>query len=103
MAQQKRKRTANQPEKKFGPYPGGIGVAIWLNSIDTANGPTQIRSVTVSPRRYRDEESGEWRDASSYRPTDLPALMFGLQQALEFMFTSPILGQHEKEDEEGEF
>src|SRR5436190_1172660 len=25
-------RSANRPEKKIGPFPGGVGVAIWLNA-----------------------------------------------------------------------
>ena len=92
MAQQK-----TQPEKKIGPYPGGIGVAIWLNSIQTDQGPRKVRSLTISPRRYRDQESGEWKDAPSYRPSDLPALLFALQKALEYVYTTPIPGQQEEE------
>ena len=51
-------RTAKGPELKIGPYPGGIGVAIWLNTVDTDHGPRKFRSITISPRRYRDSESG---------------------------------------------
>jgi hypothetical protein len=50
------------PEKKFGPFAGGIGVAIWLNTVETERGPRQTRSITISPRRYRDPETGEWKD-----------------------------------------
>lgn len=82
----------NHPEKKIGPFPGGIGVAIWVNTIETQTGPQQIRSVTISPRRYRDD-SGAWRDAPSFRPADLPALIFGLQKALEFVYTNPLSSQ----------
>jgi hypothetical protein len=91
--------SARQPEKKFGPYPGGISVAVWLNNVQTEVGPRKMRSITISPRRYRDPQSGEWKDATSYRPGDLPALLFGLQHALEFVFTEPISGQ---EDAHGE-
>jgi hypothetical protein len=88
-----RQTTQKRPEKKIGPYPGGIGVAIWLNTIETENGPRKLRSITVSPRRYRDSETGEWKDAGSYNPGDLPALIFALQKAQEFCYTVPIPAQ----------
>ena len=85
--------TANRPEKKFGPYPGGIGVAVWLNTINTDNGPKKVRSITINPRRYREAESGEWRDSPSYWPGDLPALLFALQQAQAYCISQPIPGE----------
>lgn len=88
-------RASNRPEKKIGPYPGGIGVAIWLNTIETDDGPKQVRSISVNPRRYRDSQTGEWKDASSYNPGDLPALIFALQKAQEYCYTTPIPGQEE--------
>jgi hypothetical protein len=95
-------RAANRPEKKIGPYPGGIGVAIWINTIDTDNGRRKVRSITVNPRRYRDPKSGEWKDAPSYRATDLPALIFALTKAQEHCYTTPIPGQ-ENDDEDVHF
>ncbi len=97
MAKSTTSQRVNRPEKKIGPYPGGIGVAIWLNTIETDAGPKKVRSITISPRRYRDPESGEWKDAGSYNPGDLPALIFGLQKALEHCYTVPLPGQ-ERED-----
>lgn len=79
-------KSRNHPEKKFGPYPGGISVAVWQNETETADGPRQFRSVTIAPRRYRDAETGEWKDSPSFRPTDLPALIFALQKALSFVY-----------------
>lgn len=79
-----------QPEKKFGPYPGGIGVAIWLNTAETDAGTKSFRSFTLSPRRYRDPESGTWRDAPSYRPEDVATLVFALHQTQEFLLTTPL-------------
>ena len=87
-----------RPEKKVGPYPGGIGVAIWVNTINTADGPKQVRSITISPRRYRDAQTGEWKDASSFRPGDLPALIFALQKAQEFVYTTPLPGEVQDEE-----
>ena len=74
-------RPTKGPEKKIGPFAGGIGVAIWVNSIETDDGTKPIRSISIAPRRYRDSDSGEWKDASSYRPADLPALIFALTNA----------------------
>lgn len=99
MPQRSTSRSATRPEISFGPYPGGISVAVWLNEVQTDNGPRKIRSVSISPRRYRDSESGEWKDASSFRPGDLPALLFGLQKALEYVFTKPVPGQESADAE----
>jgi hypothetical protein len=92
-----------KPEKKIGPYPGGIGVAVWVNNVDTDNGPRKIRSITISPRRYRDPETGDWRDSPSFRPGDLPALIFALQKAQEFVFTSPLSGSGKDQEPSDEF
>lgn len=86
---------ANRPEKKIGPFPGGIGVAIWINTIETGDGPRKMRSITLSPRRYKDSESGEWRDASSFQIGDLPALIFALEKALEHAYTHPLNGEEQ--------
>lgn len=90
MSKSNSKSEKRQPEKKFGPYPGGIGVAIWLNSAETDSGTKQFRSFTISPRRYRDSESGKWRDAPSYRPEDVATLAFALQQAQAYLLTTPL-------------
>ncbi len=93
-----KKQTATQrpskspPEMKIGPFPGGIGVAIWLNTAETDDGPKQFRSITIAPRRYQDRE-GKWQDAKSFNPSDLPALIFALQKAQEYVFTKPLPGQ----------
>jgi hypothetical protein len=86
------------PEHKIGPFAGGIGVAVWLNTADTDDGPKQFRSITIAPRRYQDRETGEWKDAGSYNPSDLPALIFALQKAQEYVFTTPLPGQGEAGD-----
>lgn len=93
-------KAVNRPEKKFGPYPGGIGVAVWLNTIETGKGSRKIRSISVAPRRYRDSKTGEWKDAPSYRPGDLPALIFALQQAQAFVISEPIPGSEQEEEQE---
>jgi hypothetical protein len=77
----KRAPAAPRPERKWGPFHGGTGVAVWLNEVSTDTGPKFIRSITVNMRRYRDKKTGEWKDASSLRPTDLPSLILALDIA----------------------
>jgi hypothetical protein len=92
----KAKRSASAPrypEKKWGPFHGGVGVAVWLNEVQTSDGPRFFRSVSLQPRRYRDKKTGEWKDAASFRPTDLSALMLGLEAAQSFIAHTPLPGQ----------
>ncbi len=92
------------PEKKFGPYAGGIGVAIWLNQAQTDDGTKRFRSLSLSPRRYRDAESGQWRNAPSYRPEDIATLQFALSQAQAYLLTTPLPGDDDQAGEpEAEF
>jgi hypothetical protein len=97
-------RGPRQPEKKIGPFAGGVGVAVWLNQTETSDGgPRMFRSITVAPRRYFDKESNQWKDAPSYNPTDLPALIFALQEAQAYCFTTPLPGGAEHNGEEVPF
>ncbi|MFN0019442.1 MAG: hypothetical protein ACKVP0_14345 [Pirellulaceae bacterium] len=86
-------RPARVPERKIGPFAGGVGVAIWLNHAETDQGPRIFRSITVNPRRYWDADSNQWKDAPSYNPTDLPALIFALQRAQAYVFETPLPDQ----------
>lgn len=75
-------RPTKPPEKKIGPFAGGIGVAIWLNEVRSEDGSVRLRrSITINARRYLDPKSGQWKDASSFQPTDIPALLFCLAKA----------------------
>jgi len=101
MASAKSKRVATTPrypEQKYGPFHGGVGVAIWLNEVQTEQGPRFFRSLTIAPRRYRDAKTGEWKDATSLRSTDLPALILALTAAHQFMMGVPLPGQPAEED-----
>lgn len=101
MAAAKAKRPApapRHPELKYGPFHGGVGVAIWLNELQTPDGIRFYRSLTIAPRRYRDAKTGEWKDAGSLRATDIPALILALQAAHQFMSATPLPGQSADED-----
>jgi hypothetical protein len=66
----KAKRSASvprHPEKKWGPFHGGVGIAVWLNEVQTDAGPRFFRSISLQPRRYRDKKTGMWKDAASCR------------------------------------
>src|SRR5437867_128743 len=74
----KRAKSERRPEKKWGPFAGGTGVAVWLNEFQTASGTRYARTITLAPRRFRDPKTTEWRDGA-YRPVDLPALLLAIQ------------------------
>ena len=95
MAAKNVKRTMNAPrypERKWGPFHGGVGVAVWLNEVDTAEGKKFFRTVTIAPRRYLDSKTGKWLDAASLRSTDLPALILALEAAHQFVSVTPLPG-----------
>ena len=50
-----------------------------------------------NPRRYLDKKSGQWKDAASFQPSDLPALLFCLSKAQEYCYETPVPGQEETE------
>lgn len=85
----KRSGTKRRPEKQI-QLSSGVGVAVWRNQIDTDRGEKTVRSITIKPRRYYDQTADEWRDASGYNPSDLPALIFVLQKAQEYCFETPL-------------
>lgn len=89
-----------RPEKKLGPFHGGLGLSIWLNEVETEQGKRFYRSVTLAPRRYRDPATGEWKDAHSYRPIDLSVLELAIAEARRFISSTPLPGQPADADEE---
>lgn len=71
---------ATKPEKIF--RAGVCSASVFLNERQTADGPVALPSVSFSCR-YRDEASGEWKDASSMSPNEVARALVVLQQALE--------------------
>lgn len=90
-------RQTKPPEKKIGPFAAGVGVAIWINEAENGK---QFRSITIAPRRYFDEKSKQWKDAPSFNPADLPALVFALQQAQAYCYTTPLPSEANGQDED---
>lgn len=89
----KRASAPRRPEKKLGPFHNGIGLAIWLNRVETEQGPRFFRSITFNSRRYRDPKTGEWKDAASYRPVDLATLELALAHARQYIESVPLPGE----------
>ncbi len=82
-----------RPERKIGPFHNGLGISIWLNQIETEQGPRYFRSISIASRRYRDAKTGDWKDASSYRPIDLAVLQLAIGEAMRFCASNPLPGQ----------
>ena len=74
-------QSLKRPEKKIGPFHNGLGIAIWLNRVETDQGPRFFRSITLAPRRYLEAKTGQWKDATSFRPVDLATLELALAVA----------------------
>ena len=93
-----KKTQPRYPEKKWGPFAGGIGVAVWLNEFETANGTRYARTITLSPRRFRDPKTNEWRDGA-YRPVDLAALLLAIQAAHDYCLSTPLPGEPAEQED----
>lgn len=95
----KRKNETRYPERKWGPFAGGSGVAVWMNEFQTEQGVRYARSITLAPRRFRDAKTGEWKDALSYRPVDIPAILLALQAGLDYCRSTPLPGEAAEPEE----
>ncbi|MFL5328565.1 MAG: hypothetical protein ACJ8C4_06590 [Gemmataceae bacterium] len=89
--------TPRQAERKYGPFHGGVGVAVWLNEVKTEDGVRYYRSITIAPRRFRNKD-GDWQDAGSLRGTDIPSLVLALEAAHEFIRTTPLPGESAEDE-----
>lgn len=101
MPATKSKRAASaprRPEMKYGPFHGGVGIAIWVNEVQTDQGPRFFRSLTIQGRRYLSKKTGSWEDAGSFRSTDIPSLVLALSAAHRYMLETPLPGQPVEEE-----
>jgi hypothetical protein len=85
-------REPRRPERKWGPFHAGVGVAVWLNSVDTPDGKRYFRTITIAPRRYRVASTGEWADSGNFRAADLQSLILALQAASDYVRMTPLPG-----------
>lgn len=90
---------ARRPELKLGPFHAGLGIAVWLNKVETPDGDKFFRSISIAPRRYREKETGKWKDAVSYRPVDLPVLQLALEKAHAYCLSTPLPGQPAEDED----
>jgi len=90
---------ANRPVKEF--RVRNLSLAIWQNEGTRDGRPVTLHSITLN-KRYRDQETGEWRDSNSFFPDDLPRLRLLLDKAYEHILlrdTSPASNPNEPGDE----
>ena len=80
---------ANRPIKEF--RVRNLSLAIWQNEGTRDGRPVTLHSITLN-KRYRDQETDQWKDSSSFFPDDLPRLRLLLDRAYEHILlrdTSP--------------
>ncbi len=80
-----------KPEREIGPYRGSICVSILRGNNETDDGPMDVRFIKLSPRSYLSRERNKYK-SKLYRVDDIPAMIVALQQALEFCYANPIIG-----------
>src|SRR6266446_367042 len=93
-----KKTEPRYPERKWGPFAGGAGVAVWLNEFVVDGVTKYARSITFAPRRFRDRKTDEWRDGA-YRPVDLAALLLAIQAAHDYCLSTPLPGEPAEQEE----
>lgn len=82
--------STRKPTKRF--RAGPVSVSIWENEI-ARDDATMIRYTVRFSNRYKDKNSGEWKETAYYHPPDLPKLILVAQKAFEFT------SLHESEEE----
>ena len=87
--------STNRPVKEF--RVRNLSLAIWQNQGNRDGRPVTLHSVTLN-KRYRDPNTDEWKDSSSYFPDDLPRLRLLLDKAYEHI----LLRDHDTDREEPE-
>lgn len=68
------------PEKTF--RAGACAASVFANARESDEGTRTFRSIAFACR-YRDDATGEWRDAGSMSPNEAARAVIVLQKALE--------------------
>jgi hypothetical protein len=72
---------ANMPKKTY--RAGACSASVFLNERKTPDGTVELPSVSFQCR-YRDDQTGEWKDASSMSPNEVSRSLVVLKKALDF-------------------
>ena len=75
-----------RPEQNF--KVGAVRAAIWPTTIYNSDGTSFEKKKVVLDRRYKTKQ-GEWKSTSSLDVNDVPKAILALQQAYEYLMTSP--------------
>lgn len=71
-----------QPEKRF--KVGACTASIFANEVNTAEGTTNLRSVSLQ-RIYKDKKDGSFKHTSSLKTNDIPKAILALSKAYEYL------------------
>lgn len=82
-----------KPVAKFNA--GQVSVALWENDIK-ANGTSKTVLKASISRRYKDNNTGEWKSGGSFGRNEIPLAIYCLQQAFDKM-----VGEEYGESEDG--
>ena len=85
--------TPQPPEKEF--RAGAVSAAIWRNETEQ-DGRTVVQHSVRTNKRYRDPQTGEWRDSDYYFANDLPRLKLVVDKAYEYI----VLKEHGNGDDD---
>jgi len=69
-----------RPKRTF--RAGACSASVFINERQTENGTFKLPSIAFSCR-YKDETSGEWKDASSMSPNEAARALIVLRKALD--------------------
>lgn len=69
------------PEKTF--RAGACAASVFPNDRKTEDGTKTFRSIAFACR-YKDDATGEWKDAGSMSPNETARALIVLQKALEY-------------------
>jgi len=73
-------KTPQPPAKEF--RAGGVSASIWHNETEQ-DGRTIVQHSVRINKRYRDPQTGDWRDSDYFFANDLPRLRLVLAKAYE--------------------
>ncbi len=76
---------------------GQITASVWVNEQESNGQTFKIPSVTIR-KSYTDQQTGEWKEASSFKGADLPKLQIVLEKAYEYCVTRAYETKDEQAD-----